>query len=469
MIKNVYFIGIGGIGMSAIARYYKHRGLNVAGYDRTPSDLTKALEGEGIDIHYIDSPELVPSSKAETLVIYTPAVPEDMQELQKVKSEGYTVVKRSKALGRIAEGQKCLAISGSHGKTTTSALLAHLYTASGVGCNAFLGGISKNYNTNLLLSDNKLLVAEADEFDRSFLQLYPYIAVVTATDADHLDIYGTVENMREAYAQFASQVAPEGYVVVKKSAILDVSKVKAKVLHYSYNSPTDFYASDIEPIVIGGPENGRESGKFTFTINYPKELIGGSGRLEGCSVGVPGWLNIENAVAASAVAMLEGLDLKQIKKALADFKGVKRRFDIHVNTSKITYIDDYAHHPAELATTIRSIREAFPGRKIMGVFQPHLYTRTRDLAPDFAQSLSLLDSLVLLDIYPARELPIEGVTSKIIFDKVTCPDKEMIVKDELISLIESRLHEHKIDLLVTFGAGNIDRFIEPITDLLNKK
>lgn len=464
-MKNVYFIGIGGIGMSAIARYYKHAGFNVSGYDKTPSDLTKALESEGIAVHYEDRPDLVPTEKDETLIIYTPAIPADLQELVKVNLEGYEVVKRSRALGHIAKGLKCLAISGSHGKTTTSTLLAHIYTDSGVGCNAFLGGISKNYNTNLLLSGNPVLVAEADEFDRSFLQLFPNISVVTATDPDHLDIYGTVENMREAYAQFASQTDKDGYVIIKNGVIIDKSDIKAHILSYSYTDKADFYASDIKAIT----NDGKETGHFDFTLNYPSEILGGSGKIEHCTLGVPGWVNIENAVAASAVALLGGITSEQLKHALADFAGVKRRFDLHVNSPKITYIDDYAHHPQEIATAISSIREAFPRRKVTGIFQPHLFTRTRDLAADFAESLSTLDELILLDIYPARELPIEGVTSEIIFDKVRIANKVLITKEELMSLVEKRLNGNSLDILVTFGAGNIDRFIEPITKLINSK
>lgn len=468
---NIYFIGIGGIGMSAIARYYNKKGYKVAGYDRSPSELTKELENEGIEIHYKDDISKVPENKEGTLVIYTPAIPTEMEELIKVQSEGYEVIKRSKALGHIAQGQRCLAISGSHGKTTTSTLLAHIYTDAGVGCNAFLGGISKNYNSNLLVSPTTNFIAEADEFDRSFLQLHPHIAVVTATDPDHLDIYGTVEKMREAFAQFASQVDANGYVIIKCGTIIDRKKIKAKVLNYALTNQTqgdikaDFYASDITPIKVDGVENGL----LKFTINYPKDIVGGSGKIENCFVGIPGWVNIENSIAASAVALLEGIDPQKIKEALANFKGVKRRMDIHINTPKIVYIDDYAHHPEELHTTISSIRESFPNRKITGIFQPHLYTRTRDLANDFAKSLSSLDSLILLDIYPARELPIEGVTSKIIFDKVTITDKKMINKEELLDLIKKENDSNNLDIVVTFGAGNIDQFITPITKLLTNE
>ena len=464
--ENVYFIGIGGIGMSALARYFKSRGCKVGGYDRTPSPLTKALEQEGIAVHYEDNPEMIPQDKANTLVIYTPAIPEDMQELVTVKEKGYDVIKRSRALGHIAAGKTCLAVSGSHGKTTTSTLLAHIFQSSGEGCNAFLGGISKNYNSNLLLSSNNIVVAEADEFDRSFHQLWPHIAVVTATDADHLDIYGTVENMREAYAKFASQVDKDGYLIVKSGAVLDTRDVNAKILSYSYMNPeSDFYASDIQPI----KKDGKEHGMFSFTLNYPSAVIGGSGKVEGCTVGVPGWVNIENSVAASAVALLSALNPEKIKEALETFRGVQRRMDIWVNSPKTVYIDDYAHHPQEIATTVSSIRQAFPGRKITAVFQPHLYTRTRDFAPEFAQALSLADSVILLDIYPARELPIEGVTSQIIFDKITAEDKVLITKEELIGLLTERMDGGKLDLLATFGAGNIDRMVKPIAEMIEKR
>ncbi|MBR4805912.1 MAG: UDP-N-acetylmuramate--L-alanine ligase, partial [Bacteroidales bacterium] len=299
---------------------------------------------------------------------------------------------------------------------------------------------------------------EADEFDRSFHQLYPHIAVVTATDADHLDIYGTVEEMRKAYAQFASQIDADGYLIVKEGAVLDTTNVKAKRFTYSYSSNTaDFYASDIKPIM----KEGKETGLFTFTLHTP------NGAIETLSVGVPGWVNIENAVAASAIALLQGVKEEELKDALASFKGVVRRMDIHVNSPKMVYIDDYAHHPQEIATTISSIREAFPSRKMTAIFQPHLYTRTRDFAPEFAQALSLADRVILLDIYPARELPIEGVTSEIIFNKITATDKVLIKKEELMALLKERVEKGEEDLIVTFGAGNIDRFIEPITELIN--
>ncbi len=441
--KNYYFLGIGGIGMSAIARYFHHAGYAVSGYDRTPSALTAELEAEGIAVHYKDRPDLVPPVD-ETFVIYTPAVPEELGEFRFIREKGYALCKRSRALGEIARGQKCLAVSGTHGKTTTSTLLAHILTQGG-GCSAFLGGISKNYSTNLLLSRNPVLVAEADEFDRSFLQLNPAIAVVTATDADHLDIYSDRSHLLEAFGQFAAQVSEA--LVVKAGVELPLDGVKARVYRYAYDTPCDFYASEIVAL---------EGGRFDFTLNSPM------GRFPHWSVGIPGWVNVENAVAASAVALLHGVDPETVRQAVATFSGVKRRFDIHINTPKIAYVDDYAHHPNEIKAAISSIRNIFPGRTLCGIFQPHLYTRTRDFADDFAEALSGLDALIMLPIYPARELPIPGVCSEMILDKVTLKDKQLVPKDQLMETLAKR----KLDCLITFGAGDIDRFIEPIENWL---
>ena len=447
--RNIYFIGIGGIGMSAIARYYNFKGLKVSGYDKTPSDLTRALESEGIDVHYEDNVSYIPEDVENTLVIYTPAIPKDMGELTYVQEKGYRVIKRSRMLGEIAEGQRCLAVAGTHGKTTTSTLLAHIFSHSGEGCSAFLGGISKNYNTNLLVSHNNVIVAEADEFDRSFLQLYPEIAVITSMDADHLDIYGDASHIHEAFKAFASQVS--GTVVVKHGLDIVKDDTKATILTYSYDNPqADFHANDIV---------SDECGYFTFTLNSPY------GKIENCRLGIPGWINTENAIAASAISLIYGLEPERIRKALAAFEGVKRRFDIHLNTPSCSYIDDYAHHPKEISSAISSMRNIFPGRKLTAVFQPHLYTRTRDFAPEFAESLSMADKLILLDIYPAREEPIEGVTSEIIFDKVTLEDKVLITREQLMDYLQNE----PVDILVTFGAGNIDRFISPITEMLKKR
>jgi UDP-N-acetylmuramate--alanine ligase len=448
-MKNVYFIGIGGIGMSALARYYKFKGYNVAGYDRTPSDLTAQLEKEGIAVHYEDRPELVPADVAESLIVYTPAIPQDMGELQKVMKGGYTVLKRSRTLGEITRGQRCLAVAGTHGKTTTSTLTAHIFTAAGEGCSAFLGGISRNYGTNLLMSRNNTVVVEADEFDRSFLQLYPEIAVITAVDPDHLDIYGDYEHVVEAFKAFAAQVS--GTLIAKKGTPIGPSDTKAKFLTYHYtDTEADFCALNPHP---------DDCGYFHYDLKYP------GGILKDVRVGAPGWVNAENSVAAAAIALTYGLDPLAVKGAISTFQGVKRRLEVHVNSPKLSYIDDYAHHPAELASAISSMRDIFPGRRLTAIFQPHLFTRTRDFATEFAAALSQVDKLILLDIYPAREEPIPGVTSEMIFKDVTAPEKVLLKKEELMDY----LSDEPLDVLVTFGAGNIDRYIEPITQLLKSR
>ncbi len=448
-MKNVYFIGIGGIGMSALARYYKFKGFNVAGYDRTPSDLTAALEKEGISVHYEDRPDLIPADVEETLIVYTPAIPKDLGELVKAQEGGYTLLKRSRTLGEITKGQRCLAVAGTHGKTTTSTLTAHIFTQSGEGCSAFLGGISRNYGTNLLMSRNETVVVEADEFDRSFLQLFPEIAVITAVDADHLDIYGDYAHVVEAFKAFASQVS--GTVIAKKGTPIGPEDTKAKVLTYHYtDTGADFYPENPQPDALGC---------FHYDLHWP------GGILRDVRVGAPGWINAENSIAAAAIALTYGLNPQAVKAAIGTFEGVKRRLEVHLNVPGLAYMDDYAHHPAELASAISSIRDIFPGRKITGIFQPHLYTRTRDFAQEFAQSLSLVDKLILLDIYPAREDPIPGVTSEMIFKDVTAPEKVLIKKEELMDY----LSDEPLDVLVTFGAGNIDRFIEPITQLLKNR
>lgn len=445
--KNIYFIGIGGIGMSAIARYYKFKGCNVSGYDKTPSELTGELIAEGIGVHYEDNTDFIPKDVENTLVVYTPAIPHDLKELVYVQEHGYTLLKRSKTLGEIAKGQRCLAVAGTHGKTTTSTLLAHIFTDSKVGCSAFLGGISKNYDTNLLVSHNPTIVAEADEFDRSFLQLFPEIAVITAMDADHLDIYGDLKHVHEAFQAFAGQVS--GTVITKLGLDITPNHTKARIMRYSYNDPrADFYADNLRK---------DECGYFTFNLKYPDGVI------KDCRVGVPGWVNVENAVAASAIAIVYGIDPEAIRHALGTFLGVKRRFDIHVNRPGCAYIDDYAHHPNEISTAISSMRDIFPGRRLTAIFQPHLYTRTRDFADEFAKALSAVDKLILLDIYPAREEPIPGVSSRLIFDKVTAPEKVLLKKEMLMKYLE----DEKIDTLITFGAGNIDRFIPQITEMLS--
>ena len=446
MYSNIYFIGIGGIGMSAIARYYHQKGLKVTGYDKTPSELTLALENEGIEVHYEDNIDFIPKDVENTLVVYTPAVPKDMGELVYVQEKGYRVIKRSRTLGEIAQGQRCLAVAGTHGKTTTSTLLAHIFHDSKEGCSAFLGGISKNHDTNLLVSENNTIVAEADEFDRSFLQLFPEIAVITSMDADHLDIYSDISNMHDAFKAFAGQVS--GTVITKLGLPICQEDTKAEILRYSYDdSKADFFAGNITV---------DECGYFIFDLHWP------GGTIKDCKVGIPGWINVENAVAASAIALTYGLDPEKVKAALASFQGVKRRFDIHLNTPQCSYIDDYAHHPKEIAAAVSSMREIFPGRRLTAIFQPHLYTRTRDFADEFAQALSQVDKLILLDIYPAREEPIPGVTSEIIFSNVTIKEKVLLNKEELMDYLQAE----PVDTLITFGAGNIDRYIKPITEML---
>ena len=433
--------------MSAIARYYNVKGFNVSGYDKTPSPLTHALEAEGIKVHYTDDISYIPGDIEDTLVVYTPAIPHDMGELVYVQEKGYRVIKRSRMLGEIAQGQRCMAVAGTHGKTTTSTLVSHLFTDSGEGCSAFLGGISKNYGSNLLVHENDVIVAEADEFDRSFLQLFPEIAVITSMDADHLDIYGDEAHIREAFKAFASQVS--GTVIVKHGLDITAEDTKAKIMTYGYDAPeADFYA---EPLDCGH-----------FNLHYP------GGVIEDCIVGIPGWVNIENGVAASAIALTYGIDHEKIKAALACFGGVKRRFDMQINLDGLVYIDDYAHHPNEIAAAISSIRERYPEYRYTAIFQPHLYTRTRDFADEFAAALSNVDNLVLLDIYPAREEPIPGVTSEIIFKDVTAPEKVLIRKDEVEDFISGVQLSGK-DVFMTLGAGDIDRLTGRIAEILTEK
>ncbi|MDR3328955.1 MAG: UDP-N-acetylmuramate--L-alanine ligase [Prevotellaceae bacterium] len=454
--KHIYFIGIGGIGMSALARYFLHERWQVAGYDRTRTPLTQALEREGISVHYEDSAELIPdafkANAAATLVVYTPAVEDDNRERDFFARCGAQVLKRSEMLGRVAHGKKLLAVAGTHGKTTTSTMLAHLLTQAGGGCSAFLGGISKNYGTNLLLADSELLVAEADEYDRSFLQLFPDVAVVTSMDADHLDIYGSHEALQRAFRSFVAQLKPQGALVAKKSLVRDGKLPAAlpdgrRVYTYAFDEQADFYARNVRP--TGG-------GYFSFDIAAAGQLI------TGCTVGAPGWVNVENAVAATAAAVAAGVDCRGLPQALRSFQGVQRRLDVRLHTPALTYIDDYAHHPEELRAAITSIRGMFPSEKITGIFQPHLYSRTRDFAVGFAESLALLDELLLLDVYPARELPIAGVTSAIIFDRVGISSKALCRKEDVLGLLRGR----DLQVLVTLGAGDIDTLVEPIADYL---
>ena len=447
--NDIYFIGIGGIGMSAIARYYKFKGVAVSGYDRTPSDLTHALEAEGIPVHYEDDPGRIPTDARRTLVVYTPAVPADLAELCYVREHGYRVIKRSRMLGEITAGQTCLAVAGTHGKTTTSTLVAHILTEGGAGCSAFLGGISKNYGTNMLMSHTPTVVVEADEFDRSFHQLHPAIAAITAMDADHLDIYGDLAHVQEAFRIFASQVSET--LILKYGLPIRREDTPAKIFTYHFDDPrADFHSKNLRLDATG---------HYTYDLAYP------GGVLSDIRVGALGWINVENSIAAAAICLCYGLDAQKVRHAVGTFEGARRRLDLHIGTPALTYIDDYAHHPAELESAISSIRQIYPGRKITGIFQPHLYTRTRDFASEFARALSGLDKLILLDIYPAREEPIPGVTSEIIFRNVTAPEKVLLQRDELMSYLE----KEPVDVLVTLGAGNIDRFIGPITEMLNQR
>ncbi len=440
--------------MSALARYFNHQGFKVAGYDRTETELTRALASEGVDVHYDDSISLIPSdfrsNPADTLVIYTPAIPSDHSELNYLIANGFKVIKRSVALGVIAASKRTLGVAGTHGKTTTSTLLSHLLVEALGGVNAFLGGIAKNYSTNLLLSKNDVLVAEADEFDRSFLQLFPNAAVITSTDADHLDIYGSHEAVLRSFADFINQIKPGGALVLKQGVEVPLENKEIAVYRYSIDKGGDYHAENIVR---------NSNGTYTFDIVTPKT------RIEACTLGVPGWINVENAIAAVALALTVTDDSEALKRALASFGGVKRRFDFYINTPTLTFLDDYAHHPEELRASISSVKAMFPNRKVCGIFQPHLYTRTRDFAEGFAQSLSLLDEVILLDIYPARELPIEGVTSQIIFDKITTPNKVLITKSELLDVLSKR----DVDVLMTVGAGDIDKLVEPIADMLKNR
>ncbi len=455
-ITSVYFVGVGGIGMSALARYFEAKGKHVAGYDKTPSDLTAALINEGIRIHYMDDVALIPADCKQvdsTLVVYTPAISETHAELNYFRENGFTLMKRAQVLGEITRSERGLCVAGTHGKTTTSSMLAHLLKQSHVDCNAFLGGILKNYNSNLMLSDKSdLAVIEADEFDRSFHWLNPYMAVITAVDPDHLDIYGTPEAYRESFEHFTSLIRPDGCLVMKKGLQLQPRLPKgAKLYTYSATEEADFFARNIR---IG-------NGDIVFDFVTP------TGCIEDVKLGVPVKVNIENGVAAMALAQLNGVTDEEIKRGMASFAGPVRRFDFHLKRNDIVLLDDYAHHPAELKASIQSVKELYPDKKITGIFQPHLYTRTRDFAADFAASLSLLDELILLDIYPAREEPIPGVTSQLIFDQVTLKKKRMIKKEELLDLVKKEAADFQVVLML--GAGNIDRLVEPVKQILEKR
>ena len=445
-IQNIFFLGIGGIGMSALARYFHHRGYTVSGYDRTPSALTHELESEGIAITYTDDPQILNhkfdiTNPHNSLVVRTPAVPENSAIYTYLREQGFDIRKRAEVLGLVTQQMKALCVAGTHGKTTTSTMLAHLLNP----VNAFLGGISMNYHTNLLLDkQSEYVVVEADEYDRSFHHLTPYISVVTAVDADHLDIYGTPEAYREAFAHYTSLIT--GALVMKHGIDLQ-PRLQPGVKLYTYGvEQGDFHAANIRI----------SEGQIRFDLVTPATTI------TDLQLGVPVWVNIENAVAAMAVALTIGTPIEQVRERVASFQGVWRRFNIHVNTPKVAYIDDYAHHPEEIATAINSIRKLFPERKLIGVFQPHLYTRTRDFAQGFKQVLHTMDELILLPIYPAREEPIPGVSSEML-------EGQVVEKSELVKVLVDKVKNSTEPLVIlTVGAGDIDRLVPDITNALHE-
>ena len=453
-IKSVYFIGIGGIGMSAIARYFLHQGITIGGYDRTPSELTRRLTEEGALIHYEDNVELIPQTckdAATTLVIFTPAIPQDHSELCFFRRNGFEIEKRAQVLGTLTRSLKGLCVAGTHGKTTTSSMAAHMLHQSDVDCNAFLGGITKNYGTNYILSKNSpYVVIEADEFDRSFHWLRPFATVITSTDADHLDIYGTEEAYLESFRHYTTLIQPGGFLVIHTGLKMQPATPEG-VTTYTYSRDEgDFHA---ENVTIG-------NGEIRF------DLVSPLGNINDISLGVPLSVNIENGIAAIALAQIAGVPADDIRKAMASFSGVDRRFDFHVRTPEVAYLSDYAHHPAELRQSILSVKQLYEGKHIKAIFQPHLYTRTRDFYNDFADALSLLDDVVITDIYPAREQPIPGVTAKLIFDNLRPGIKKQMCKKEDIPAI---VREGGFDVLFTLGAGDIDNYAAEITNILSNR
>ncbi len=452
-MDNIYFLGIGGIGMSAIARYFNAKGKNVAGYDLTPSKLTDELQTEGIEINFDEEISVIPEiykDIANTLVVYTPAIPAQHPQLCYFRANGFTIQKRAEVLGEVTRMERGLCVAGTHGKTTTSTMLAHILKESHVDCNAFLGGIAKNYTSNLLLSeDSDLVVIEADEFDRSFHSLSPYMAIVTSTDPDHLDIYGNHENYLESFAHFTELIQPGGALVIKQGVSL-TPRVQDAVMVYTYDveNKADFYANNIRV----------ENSELLFDFHAPDAIV------ENISLGVPLYINVENAVAAMAVAYLNGVEAYEIDSAMRSFKGIRRRFDVHYKSDSLVIIDDYAHHPEELRASIQSVKFLYPDKKILGVFQPHLYSRTKEFYMEFAEALSMLDKAALVEIYPAREQPIEGVTSKMIYDNISAPHKFITTKTQLIE----QLTKEDFDVLLTIGAGDIDTYLPQIVEALKR-
>lgn len=461
MIKEryhiVYFLGIGGIGMSALARWFNRQGYTVLGYDRTPSNLTDALRSEGIAIHYEDTleamPEMVLQSKENVLVVYTPAIPKTHVGLNYLRNKGYKLQKRSEVLGMLTQDKFTVAVAGTHGKTTTSTMVAHLLHEAGIPCDAFLGGISNNLNSNLLVSENReksIMVVEADEYDRSFLTLHPNVAVITAADADHLDIYGHKDALSQSFKEFIHQMVEGGTLVLKQGLENLVSEARQDIQVLSYGNANGY--AKAENINI-------EEDIFKFDYVSPNV------RINNIRLGVPGYHNVENAVAACTVALNMGVEPAAIQSALERFKGVKRRFDYVLREADITYIDDYAHHPIEIEAFLGSVKALYPKRKVTAIFQPHLYSRTRDFMDEFAQSLTLADEVLLLDIYPAREQPIEGVTSQVLLEKIGKEEKKLLDKTSLLDYIRVA----DVEVLVTIGAGDVDLLVQPLKTILMKK
>lgn len=445
---SIYFIGIGGIGMSALARYFRLKGMNVAGYDKTPSPLTEALEKEGIGVHFDDLSSAIPAGfddPGKTLVVYTPAV-KQLGEMDFFRSQGFTLMKRAEVLGLITRSSKGLGVAGTHGKTTTSTMLAHILNESHLNCNAFLGGISANFNSNFVSSGtSEYTVIEADEFDRSFLQLSPYGSIITSTDADHLDIYGDATEFLSGFQAYADKINPEGILILRKGLALTSP---APVLTYAVNEEADFTGRNLRA----------ENGIFYMDVDARET------EWTAVELGLPGIHNAENALACIAFCQCLGLSETEIRYGLKTFKGVKRRFEYQVRTGKLVYIDDYAHHPTEIRALVESVRLLYPGKKVTGVFQPHLFSRTRDFMEGFAEELSKLDELILLPIYPAREEPVEGITSEALLEMCTVKDRQVLLPKNAVALLGARTE----GVILTIGAGDIDRIVDPLREELRK-
>ena len=452
-IKAVYFVGAGGIGMSALVRYFIHRGLIVAGYDKTPSDLTRRLEKEGALIHYEENVDMIPHAckdKAHCLVVYTPAIPAEHQELCYFRENGFEIQKRAQVLGTLTRQMKGLCVAGTHGKTTTSSMCAHIMHQSHLDCNAFLGGITKNYGTNYIVSDSEYVVIEADEFDRSFHWLSPWMTVITSTDPDHLDIYGTKEAYLESFRHYTELIQPGGALIIHRGLEMQ-ENLQEGVRRYDYSlSEGDFHAENIRI----------DNGEITFDFVSPIESV------KNIELGQPVPINIENGVAAMAMAQLAGCTAEELRIGMMTYGGVDRRFDFKIKTDHLVLLSDYAHHPKEIYQSAKSIRELYQDKHITAIFQPHLYTRTRDFYKDFADALSQLDEVILTEIYPAREEPIEGVTSKLIYDNLKeGVKKEMILKDEVLNYVKT----HEFEVLIVLGAGDLDNQVPQITKILKNK